>query len=126
MVGDSDVGVGHAYPTEDGDVTDVGRQQQIVVAVWVLGWLSGPIPAIVALLVRRGHGTYRRLLVLAVVFWTAFVAIGSALIAGAVRTSSMQPMIGWAVLVAVAAVASALAVRTAVHRITPETDRRGR
>jgi hypothetical protein len=66
------------------------------------------------------------LLVLAVVFWTAFVAIGSALIAGAVRTSSMQPVIGWVVLVAVAAVASALAVWTAIHRITPEADRLGR
>jgi hypothetical protein len=118
--------VDHAYPTEGGAVTDVGRRQQIAVAVWVLGWLSGPIPAVAALIVRRGRGTYRRLLVAAAVFWTAFVAIGSALVAIAMRTSSTRPMLGWVVLVAVAVVASALAVRTALRKITPDDDRSGR
>ena len=109
-----------SYPTEGGAPTDAGRRQQIVVAAWVLGFLAGPLPALVALIVRPGRGTYRRLLVVAVFFWTAVVLLSGVLIATAIAQEAMWPMIGWVALLFVALVATAVAVRVALQRVGPD------
>jgi len=108
---------GHSYPVDDGDITVVGRLQQIVVAVWILGFMAGPLPAIVALLVRPGRGTYRRLVVAAAVFWSLAVVVGAASVWLAVRTGSMWFMAGWVGAAVTGFVAIGVAIWLALHRI---------
>jgi hypothetical protein len=45
------------------------RNRQIAAASWILGWIGGPLPAILILLVVRPSGWTRRLVVAAAVFW---------------------------------------------------------
>lgn len=105
------------YATDDGDVTDVGRRQQVAVAVWVLGWLGGPLPALVALLVTRpAPGTYRRLLVAASWFWSVAAASSVALVVVA-RDEPGWLAMGWAVLSATGLVVTAVAIRSALRSI---------
>jgi hypothetical protein len=105
------------YPVADGAITDVGRQQQVAVAAWVLGWLAGPVPALLALLVTRpGPGAYRRLLAAAAAFWVAVVVLAGLLLA-TTPVPTVRLWVGWAALSVVALVATALAVRRALRRI---------
>lgn len=105
------------YPTVDGDVSDVGRRQQVAVAVWILGWLGGPLPALMALVVTRpGPGSYRRLLVAAAAFWTTAALLAVALVVGAGdRTGRL--VVGWSALSLVGLAATALAIRRSLRGV---------
>jgi hypothetical protein len=105
------------YPVDDGDVTVVGRHQQVVVAVWILGFMAGPLPAIIALLVRPGRGVYHRLVVAAAWFWSVAVVVGGISVWLAVERESVWFMAGWVAMLVAGFVASGLAVRTAMRRI---------
>jgi hypothetical protein len=106
-----------SYPVDDGDVTVVGRHQQVVVAVWVLGFMAGPLPALIALMVRPGRGVYHRLVVAAAWFWSVavVVAIGSVWLAA--ERGSMWFMAGWIAASFAGLVASGLAIRVALRAI---------
>lgn len=106
-----------SYPVDDGDVTVVGRSRQVVVAVWILGYMGGPLPAVVALLVRPGRGTYHRLLVGAAWFWSVAFVVMAASIALAIELESMWFMAGYVVVLLAGLVATALAIRTSLRRI---------
>lgn len=107
------------YPTGEGDITDVGRRQQIAVAAWVLGWLGGPLPAMLVLLVTRPErGTFRRLVTAAVWFWSAVVVAAILLVLVAGRDEVGPLLVGWGVISVVALVVTALAIRRALDRIT--------
>lgn len=105
------------YPVDDGDVTVVGRHQQIVVAVWVLGFMAGPLPAVIALLVRPGRGVYHRLVVRAAWFWSAAVVVGAISVWLAVERETVWFMAGWVAMLLAGFVASGLAVRAALRQI---------
>lgn len=98
------------YPTEGGDITAAGRSEQVVVAAWVLGWLGGPLPALMALVVTRpAPGRRRRMMLAAVWFWMAVptAAIGIVVLA---RDHVGWLVAGWATLAVAALTATAVAV----------------
>jgi len=102
---------------DDGDITVVGRHQQVVVAVWVLGFMAGPLPAVIALFVRPGRGLYHRLIVTAAWFWAiaSVVAIGSVWLA--VEQESLWFMAGWIVAAVLGFVATGVAIYVALNEI---------
>lgn len=104
------------YPTRDGDVTDIGRRQQITVAVWVLGWLGGPVPALVALLVTQPpRGPWRRSWFAAAGFWAVMAALGVVLVAWTADEAAMLA-VAWVGFGLVALVVPAIAIRRALRR----------
>lgn len=106
-----------SYPIDDGDVTVIGRHRQVVVAVWVLGFMGGPLPALLALVVRPGRGTYHRLVVAAAWFWSAAAVVGAVSVYLALSRESAWYMIGWVVVLVAGLVASGIAVHMSTHRI---------
>jgi multisubunit Na+/H+ antiporter MnhF subunit len=59
---------GGASPAED-------RDRQIAAAAWILGWIGGPLPAIIMLLVVDSPRWSRRLIGAAALFWAVFAAL---------------------------------------------------
>lgn len=108
---------GRSYPVDDGAITVVGRLQQVVVAVWILGFMAGPLPALIALIVRPGRGLYHRLVVIAAWFWTiaSAIAIGSVWLA--VERRSLWFMAGWVGAAVVGFIATGIAIVVALRKI---------
>lgn len=106
-----------SYPTIDGDVTVGGRRQQVAVAAWVLGWLGGPIPALLALAVTRPPRSHlRSTLIGALVFWAA---LSTTMVVVVVGLDGWSLAIAWSGLSVVALAVTALAVRHALRRVGP-------
>lgn len=104
-----------AYPTGDGDITDVGRRRQIVVAAWVLGWLGGPLPALMAIVVTRpAAGSFRRQLIAATCFW-AGAALSALILLVVLSDQSSRLVVCWATWSATCLIVTAVAVSRALR-----------
>lgn len=104
-----------AYPTGDGDITDVGRRRQIVVAAWVLGWLGGPVPALIALVVTRpAAGSFRRQQIAAACFW-AGAALAAVILLVVLSDRSGWFVVGWVMWSATCLIVTAVAISRALR-----------
>jgi hypothetical protein len=106
-----------ASPAED-------RDRQITAAAWILGWVGGPLPAIVMLLVVDSPRWSRRLIGAAAVFWTVIWA-GFGALAFVAATGEFTVFAWlWVGVVIVAFVGTALGARAALRASQRRTTRR--
>lgn len=88
---------------------DNDRERQLAAAAWILGWIGGPLPALIMLLATGDRTWSRRYIVGAAVFWTGTVVAFAVLLvvaAGDDGAASTVAFVG-AVLVALGVTAAA-------------------
>ena len=97
---------------------DNDRERQLAAAAWILGWIGGPLPALMMLIVIRGRSWSRPYVEWAAVFWTVAVITFSVLLAWAATDGA------GAAVAFVAAVLAALALTVLVALSAARRSRR--
>lgn len=92
------------------------RNRQVAASAWILGWIGGPLPAIVILLAARPSGWSRRLVRHAAVFWALMWGVLYGLISTGARADVPMFWLWWVLAVAVALVGTIGGAVAAVRR----------
>lgn len=92
------------------------RNRQIAAAAWILGWIGGPLPAVVMLLVTRTPPWSRRLIGAAAVFWTVMWSVLLALVYLEADGDVPAFAAWWVAAIAVAFGTTLAATRVALRR----------
>ena len=92
------------------------RNRQIAAAAWILGWIGGPLPALVMLLATDTPPWSRRLIRAAAVFWTITWVLLIGLVSVEFATGVPGFTLWWIAVVVVAFASTAAAARAALRR----------
>ena len=92
------------------------RNRQIAAAAWILGWIGGPLPAVVMLLVTDTRPWSRRLIRIAAVFWTVAWAVLLGLFYVEIDSGVPGFTAWWITVVVLAFAATVAGARAALRR----------
>ena len=98
---------------------DNDRERQLAAAAWILGWIGGPLPALIMLLATGDRTWSRRYMVGAAVFWTGAVVVFAVLLGLAAGTGGAATTVAF-----VGAVLAALGVTAAAAMAAARRSRR--
>jgi hypothetical protein len=99
------------------------RNRQIAAAAWILGWIGGPLPAVVMLVATDTPPWSRQLIRAAAVFWTVMWAVFIGLVVAEVTGDVSAFAVWWIGAVVVALAATVIAARLAFRRSEQSTRR---
>lgn len=115
---DSDPAQMTVSPAED-------RNRQLTAAAWILGWIGGPLPAVMILLVTRTPTWSRRLIGAAAGFWAVMWVALIVLIAVEADTDVPGFAAWWIGIVVLAFVVTVAGARAAWRSSASSPDRTG-
>jgi hypothetical protein len=104
---------GAARHAAAGRAVDDDRERQLAVAGWFLGWIGGPLPALVILLATRNRTWSRSYNRAAAIFWTVTSIVLSVSLANVTDARAAAATVFIASVVAALAVTIAVAVAAA-------------